>query len=84
VIPILVKPEAVKVTLLPAQAAPDGFVTNVGIVGQTLQPPGPLKAKLVVAVQPLAAVTVTLYDPTVKPVWFWLVGFTPDPDHAKV
>ncbi|MBK9486919.1 MAG: hypothetical protein IPO01_17575 [Chitinophagaceae bacterium] len=55
-----VKPEAVNVTLLPAQAAPVGDVTNVGIVGQMLQPPGPARAKLAVAVQPLAAVTVTL------------------------
>ena len=60
VIPILVKPEAVNVTLLPKQAALAGVVAKVGIVGQMLQPPGPAKAKPAVAVQPLAAVTVTL------------------------
>ena len=60
-LPISVKPDAVKVTLLPAQAAPDGVVTKVGIVGQMLQPPGPDSAKLAVDVQPVAiTVTVTL------------------------
>ena len=59
-VPILVKPDAVNVTLLPAQAAAAGVVAKFGIVGQMLQPPGPESAKLAVAVQPLAAVTVTL------------------------
>ena len=56
-----VKPEAVNVTLLPAQAAPAGDVTKVGMVGQMLQPPGPARAKLAVDEQPVAVtVTVTL------------------------
>lgn len=67
---MLVKPDAVKVTLLPEHAAPDGVVVKVGIVGHILQPPGPARAKLAVAVHPLAAVTITLYAPTTNPVWF--------------
>ena len=59
-LPILVKPDAVKVTLLPAQAAPEGDVTKDGMVGHMLQPPGPASAKLAMAVQLFAAVTVTL------------------------
>ena len=70
VIPMPVKPVAVKVTLLPEHAVPDGVVVKVVNVGHILQPPGPARAKLAVAVHPLAAVTITLYAPTINPVWF--------------
>ena len=57
---MFVRPDAVNVTLLPAQAAPAGDVTKVVIAGQMLQPPGPARPKLAVSVQPLAAVTITV------------------------
>ena len=80
----MVKPEAVSVIGFPEQELPDGFVVRLPIAGQMLQPPGPNSEIVADAVQVFGAVTVTLYVPTVKPVWFCAVGFTPGPVHANV
>lgn len=63
---MLDRPEAVRVIVAPAHA-PAGVVLRLPMVGQTSQPPGPIKAYCAVAVQLLASVTVTEYVPTIKP-----------------
>ena len=68
----------------PRQTAGVGLVVIGPIVGQIEQPPGPSRTKDVVFEQPLAAVTVTLNNPTGRLIWFWLVGLTLGPVHANV
>jgi hypothetical protein len=67
VLPILVRPLAVSVTVWFTHAGLGAAVT-VGMVGQIEQPPGPFSVTVIEAVQLVAVfVTVTIYVPTVIP-----------------
>jgi hypothetical protein len=70
VTPIDWRPTAVNVVGALAQDIPEGVVETAPITGQIEHPPGPGSEIVAVAVQVFAAVTVTKYVPTDRPVWF--------------
>ena len=68
VLPISAKPEAVKDTVALTHT-PAGVAFKLPTTGQTSQPPGPDRVTANDAVQLFKSVTVTLYVPTVRPLW---------------